>query len=57
MRYDGGDGTTGAGAEIGGGLRYAGLSKLSPAANGRGLSFSLAPGYGATASGVEHHTS
>ncbi len=80
LRYDGGDGTTGTGAEIGGGLRYAGgerlmmegkaralvggkgdaeewglsgLIKFSPAANGRGLSFSLAPGYGATASGVE----
>ncbi len=81
LRYDGGDGTTGTGAEIGGGLRYAGLGerlvmegkaralvggkgdaeewglsgliKLSPSANGRGLSFSLAPGYGATASGVE----
>ncbi len=81
VRYDGGDGTTGTGAEIGGGLRYAGLGerlvvegkaralvggkgdaeewglsgliKLNPAANGRGLSFSLAPGYGATASGVE----
>ena len=81
MRYDGGDGETGAGAELGGGLRYAshggglviegkaralvggkgdteewglsGLIKLNPAANGRGLSFSLTPGYGATASGVE----
>ena len=30
-----------------------GLIKLSPAANGRGLSFSLTPGYGVTASGVE----
>ncbi len=81
LRYDGGDGETGAGAELGGGLRYAsdsgglviegraralvggkgdteewglsGLIKLSPAANGRGLSFSLTPGYGVTASGVE----
>ena len=81
LRYDGGDGETGAGAELGGGLRYAnhsgglviegraralvggkgdteewglsGLIKLSPAANGRGLSFSLTPGYGVTTSGVE----
>ncbi len=81
LRYDDGDGETGAGAELGGGLRYAsdsgglviegraralvggkgdteewglsGLIKLSPAANGRGLSFSLTPGYGVTTSGVE----
>ena len=81
LRYDGGDGTTGAGAELGGGLRYAnlggglviegkaralvggkgdteewglsGLITYNPAANGRGLSFSLTPGYGVTASGVE----
>ena len=81
MRYDGGDGETGAGAELGGGLRYAshggglviegkaralvggkgdteewglsGLITYNPAANGRGLSFSLTPGYGVTASGVE----
>ena len=81
LRYDGGDGTTGAGAELGGGLRYAnlggglviegkaralvggkgdteewglsGLITYNPAANGRGLSFSLTPSYGATASGVE----
>ena len=81
LRYDGGDGTTGAGAELGGGLRYAnlggglviegkaralvggkgdteewglsGLITYNPAANGRGLSFSLTPGYGVTTSGVE----
>ena len=81
LRYDGGDGTTGAGAELGGGLRYAshsgglviegkaralvggkgdteewglsGLITYNPAANGRGLSFSLTPSYGATTSGVE----
>ena len=81
LRYDGGDGETGAGAELGGGLRYAnlggglviegkaralvggkgdteewglsGLITYNPAANGRGLSFSLTPGYGVTASGVE----
>ena len=79
LRYDGGE--TGAGAELGGGLRYAnhsgglviegkaralvggkgdteewglsGLITYNPAANGRGLSFSLTPSYGATASGVE----
>ena len=32
---------------------FSGLIKLSPAANGRGLSFSLTPGYGVTTSGVE----
>ena len=81
LRYDGGDGETGAGAELGGGLRYAshsgslviegkaralvggkgdteewglsGLITYNPAANGRGLSFSLTPGYGVTTSGVE----
>ncbi len=45
LRYDDGDGETGAGAELGGGLRYANLSG--------GLSFSLTPGYGVTTSGVE----
>ena len=81
LRYDGGDGETGAGAEVGASLRYAsrggslviegkaralvggkgeaeewGLSgrvKFAPSADGRGLSFSLTPGYGVTNSGVQ----
>ena len=79
MRYDGGDGETGAGAELGASLRYArlggglviegkaralvggeaeewGLSgaiSFQPSTNGRGLSFSLTPGYGVTTGGVQ----
>ncbi len=79
MRFDGGDGETGAGAELGASLRYArlggglviegkaralvggeaeewGLSgaiSFQPSTNGRGLSFSLTPGYGVTNSGVQ----
>ena len=81
LRYDGGDGETGAGAELGTSLRYAslggglviegkaralvsgkgdaeewglsGLFKLGPSVDGRGLSFSLTPGYGVTSSGVQ----
>ena len=81
LRYDGGDGETGTGVELGGSLRYAspnggftmegkartlvagkgdaeewGLSgaiSLRPSADGRGLSFSLTPSYGVTASGVQ----
>ena len=79
MRFDGGDGETGAGAELGASLRYArlggglviegkvrtlvggeaeewGLSgaiSFQPSTNGRGLSFSLTPGYGVTSSGVQ----
>ena len=80
LRQDGGDGITGGGIEIGGGLRYhdpaAGLAvegggrvltgqgdyrewglggslRLDPGAGGRGLSFSLAPAWSDTASGVE----
>ena len=81
LRYDGGDGETGTGVELGGSLRYAspnggftmegkartlvagkgdaeewGLSgaiSLRPSAAGRGLSFSLTPSYGVTASGVQ----
>ena len=80
LRHDGGDGITGTGIEIGGGLRYrdpaAGLTveghgrvltgqsnyqewglggsvRLDPGAGGRGLSFSLFPTWGETASGVE----
>ena len=79
LRHDGGDGLTGGGVEIGGGLRYrdpaAGLTvegggrvltgqdeyrewglggslRLDPGAGGRGLSFSLFPAWGVTASGV-----
>ena len=81
MRYDGGDGETGNGVEIGAGLRYhnagrgltletrmrallshsgdtkdQGLSatlKLTPGADGQGLSLSLAPAYGNTGGGAE----
>ncbi len=79
LRYDGGDGETGAGAELGASLRYArlggglviegkaralvggeaeewGLSgaiSFQPSTNGRGLSFSLTPGYGVTTGGVQ----
>ena len=79
LRFDGGDGETGAGAELGASLRYArlggglviegkvrtlvggeaeewGLSgaiSFQPSTNGRGLSFSLTPGYGVTSSGVQ----
>ena len=78
VRYDGGDGESGTGAELGGGLRYVnptggitaeararillgrdnydewgveGMVRLSPGARGRGLSFSLQPGYGESAAG------
>ena len=79
MRFDGGDGETGAGAELGASLRYASLGgglviegkvrtlvggeaeewglsgaiSFQPSTNGRGLSFSLTPGYGVTNSGVQ----
>ena len=80
LRRDGGDGITGNGIEIGGGLRYrdpaAGLTiegsgrvltgqgdyrewglggslRLDLDADGRGLSFSLAPAWGNTASGMD----
>ena len=79
LRYDGGDGETGAGAELGASLRYArlggglviegkaralvggeaeewglsGLVKFASSTAGRGLSFSLTPGYGVTSSGVQ----
>ncbi len=76
LRYDGGSGNTGAGNEVGGGLRYvdaaggltlegkvrglvrdkgdtdewgvSGLIKFQRSPHGRGLSFSLTPGYGET---------
>ncbi len=80
VRYDGGDGETGFGAELGAGFRYtdpvagltlegkaralvgrdnyeewdvSGLILLEPSRNGRGLSFSLSPGYGNTDSGTQ----
>ena len=79
LRYDGGDGETGAGAELGASLRYAslggglviegkaralvggeaeewglsGLVKFASSTAGRGLSFSLTPGYGVTTGGVQ----
>ena len=79
LRFDGGDGETGAGAELGASLRYASLGgglviegkaralvggeaeewglsgaiSFQPSTNGRGLSFSLTPGYGVTSSGVQ----
>ncbi len=81
MRYDGGDGATGNGVEIGGGFRFQsaghgltletrarallahsgetediGISatlKLTPGADGQGLSLSLAPAYGNTGGGAE----
>ena len=80
LRHDGGDGITGNGIEIGGGLSYrdpatgltvegngrvltgqsdyrewgfSGSFRLDPGAEGRGLSFSLFPAWGETASGVD----
>ena len=81
LRHDGGDGITGTGLELGGGLRYvdpalgltlegrgrvlaayddaykewgaSGLIRLDPGAAGQGLSLSLVPSYGQTASGVQ----
>ena len=81
MRYDGGDGATGGGVEIGAGFRFQsaargltletrarallahsgetediGISatlKLTPGADGQGLSLSLAPAYGNTVGGAE----
>ena len=79
MRFDGGDGETSAGAELGASLRYAslggdlviegkvrtlvggeaeewglsGLVKFASSMDGRGLSFSLTPGYGVPSSGVQ----
>ncbi len=82
LRHDGGDAETGAGIEIGGGLRYAdpalgltaeakargllahedsdyrewgasGSVRIDPGAMGRGLSLTLAPTWGAAASGVD----
>ena len=81
LRHDGGDGATGTGLELGGGLRYvdpargltiegrgrvlaayeedyeewgaSGLIRLDPGAAGQGLSLSLVPSYGQTASGVQ----
>ena len=78
-RWDGGDGETGAGLELGGGLEWtlpsglsveargrtlaahagdakewgvSGSARLSPGADGRGLSFELAPRWGASESGL-----
>ena len=81
LRHDGGDGATGTGLELGGGLRYvdpalgltiegrgrvlaayeenyeewgaSGLIRVDPGAAGQGLSLSLAPSYGPTASSVQ----
>ena len=81
LRHDGGDGATGTGLELGGGLRYvapalgltvegrgrvlaayeenykewgaSGLIRLDPGLDRQGLSFSLVPSYGQTASGVQ----
>ncbi len=80
VRYDGGDGETGFGAELGAGFRYtdpivgltlegrartlvgrdnyeewgvSGLILLEQSRNGRGLSFSLSPGYGSADSGTQ----
>ncbi len=79
LRFDGGDGETSAGAELGASLRYASLGgglviegkvrtlvggeaeewglsgaiSFQPSTNGRGLSFSLTPGYGVPSSGVQ----
>ena len=79
MRFDGGDGETSAGAELGASLRYAslggglviegkvrtlvggeaeewglsGLVKFASSTAGRGLAFSLTPGYGVTTGGVQ----
>ena len=79
VRWDGGDGATGAGVEVGGGLSWTGPGRLvldvegrwlvahrseleewglsgglrlAPRANGRGLSLSVAPGWGEAGSGV-----
>ena len=80
-RYDGGDGETGGGGEVGGALRYrnpatgvtadgrvralvgqggnyeewgiSGTVRLASGAGGRGLSFSLSPGYGNSGSGIQ----
>ena len=79
VRWDGGDGATGAGVEVGGGLSWTGPGRLvleaggrwlvahrseleewgltgglriEPRANGRGLSLSVAPGWGEAGSGV-----
>ena len=80
LRHDAGDGRTGTGAEVGGGLRFTdtangltmesrgrvlfahsgdykdwgvgGTLRFAPGRAGRGLSFSLAPTYGATGSRV-----
>ena len=81
VRYDGGDGETGGGAEVGGALRYrnpatgltadgriraligqggdyeewgiSGTIRVAPGTDGQGLSFSLRPGYGNSASGIQ----
>ena len=79
VRWDGGDGATGAGVEVGGGLSWTGPGRLvleaggrwlvahrseleewglsgglrlSPRANGRGLSLSVEPGWGEAGSGM-----
>ena len=79
VRWDGGDGATGAGGEVGGGVSWTGPGRLvleaggrwlvvhrsgleewgltgglmlEPRANGRGLSLSVAPGWGEAGSGV-----
>ena len=80
-RYDGGDGETGGGGEVGGALRYrnpatgvtadgrvralvgqggnyeewgiSGTVRLASGTGGRGLSFSLSPGYGNSGSGIQ----
>ena len=80
-RYDGGDGETGGGAEVGGGLRYdnpvtrftaesriralvgqggnyeewgiSGTLRVGSGPDAQGLSFSLSPGYGDSASGIQ----
>ena len=79
VRWDGGDGATGAGGEVGGGVSWTGPGRLvleaggrwlvahrsgveewgltgglrlAPRANGRGLSLSVAPGWGEAGSGV-----
>ena len=79
VRWDGGDGATGAGVEVGGGLSWTGPGRLvleaggrwlvahrseleewglsgglrlTPRANGRGLSLSVAPGWGEAGSGM-----
>ena len=79
VRWDGGDGATGTGVEVGGGVSWTGPGRLvleaggrwlvahrsgveewgltgglrlAPRANGRGLSLSVAPGWGEAGSGV-----